>query len=111
MTFKEMVSWAADFDHFLGCRSRTWAGQVDCVHECLRRKLVVGQLSCSSDRTNVQWSDISVDYLKQMSLWKCDYLSCIPAQWSVADLSRFCTDRDDWGVFVSTFACLWGGRW
>ena len=69
---------------------------------------MVGQLSCSSDRTNVQWSDISVEYLKQMSLWKCDYLSCIPAQWSMAHLSRFCTDRDDWGIFVSMFACLWG---
>ena len=61
-TFLEMVSWAEEFDQFLGRHSRTWAGQVGYVHDCLRRKLVVGQLSCSSDRTNVQWSDVSVDW-------------------------------------------------
>ena len=70
---------------------------------------MVGQLlSWSSGRTNVQWSDVSVDCMKQMSPDVCDYLSRVPAKWSAADLSRFCTDRDDWGVFVSTFACLWG---
>ena len=69
---------------------------------------MVGQLSCSSRRANVRWSDVSVECLKQMSPDVCDYLSRVPAKWSAADLSRFCTDRDDWGVFVSMFACLWG---
>ena len=69
---------------------------------------MVGQLSCSSGRTNVQWSEVSVDCLKQLSPDVCDYLSRVPAKWSARDLSRFCTDRDDWGVFVSMFACLWG---
>ena len=69
---------------------------------------MVGQLSWSSGRTNVQWSDVSVDCMKQMSPDVCDYLSRVPAKWSAADLSRFCTDRDDWGVLVSMFACLWG---
>ena len=69
---------------------------------------MVGQLSWSSGRTNVQWKDVSVDCLKQMSLDVCDYLSHVPAQWSAVDLSRFCTDRDDWGILVSMWACLWG---
>ena len=69
---------------------------------------MVGQLSWCSGRTNVQWSDVSVDCLKQLSPDVCDYLSRVPAKWSARDLSRFCTDRDDWGVFVSMFACLWG---
>ena len=69
---------------------------------------MLGQLSSSPGRTNVQWSDVSVDCLKQMSPDVCDYLSRVPAKWSAADLSRFCTDRDDWGVLVSMFACLWG---
>ena len=69
---------------------------------------MVGQLSWCSGRTNVQWSDVSVDCLKQLSPDVCDYLSHVPAKWSAADLSRLCTDRDDWGVFVSMFACLWG---
>ena len=68
---------------------------------------MLGQLSSSSGRTNVQWSEVSVDCLKQMSPDVCDYLSRVPAKWSAADLSRFCTDRDDWGVLVSMFACLW----
>ena len=108
-TFLEMVSWAEEFDQFLGRQSRTWAWQVGYVHSFLRRKLVLGQLSSSSGRTNVQWSDVSVDCLKQLSPDVCDYLSRVPAKWSSADLSRLCTDRDDWGVFVSMFACLWGG--
>ena len=69
---------------------------------------MVGQLSWCSGRTNVQWKDVSVDCLKQMSLDVCDYLSHVPAQWSAVDLSRFCTDRDDWGILVSMWACLWG---
>ena len=107
-TFMEMVSWAEEFDKFLGRHSSTWAGQVGYAHDRLRRKLVVGQLSSSSGRTNVQWSDVSVDCLKRLSPDVCDYLSRVPAKWSARDLSRFCTDRDDWGVFVSMFACLWG---
>ena len=69
---------------------------------------MLGQLSSSSGRTNVQWSDVSVDCLKRLSPDVCDYLSRVPAKWNARDLSRFCTDRDDWGVFVSMFACLWG---
>ena len=44
----------------------------------------------------------------------CDYLSRVPGEWSrrdrlsAADLSRFCLDRDDWGIFVPMWACLWG---
>ena len=104
----EMVLWAEEFDKFLGRRSQTWARQVTYVHIFLRRKLVLGQLSVSPGRTNVQWSKVSVEYLKKMSPDVCEYLSHIPAKWSVADLSRLCTDRDDWGIFVSMFACLWG---
>ena len=69
---------------------------------------MLGQLSCSSRRANVRWSDVSVECLQQMSPDVCDYLSRVPAQWSAADLSRYCTDRDNWGVFASMFACLWG---
>ena len=107
-TFKEMVSWAEEFDKSLGLKSTTWAGQVGYVHEFLRRKLVLGQLMSSSGLDDLQWSEVSVDILKQMSPDVGDYLSRVPAKWSAADLSRYCTDRDDWGVFVSMFACLWG---
>ena len=107
-TFKEMVSWAEDFDQFLGRKSATWAGQVGYVHDFLRRKLVLGQLSSSSGRTDLEWSEVSVDCLKQMSPDVGDYFSRVPAKWSAAELSRYCTDRDDWGVFVPMFACLWG---
>ena len=107
-TFLEMVSWAEELDQFLERQSTTWAEQVGYLHEFLRRKLVLGQLSSSSGRTNVQWSEVSVDCLKQMSPDVCNYLSKVPAKWSAADLSRFCTDRDDCGILVSMFACLWG---
>ena len=69
---------------------------------------MLGHLSSSFGCIDLHWSEVSVDCLKQMSLDVCDYLSHVPAKWSAADLSRFCTDRDDWGVFVSMFACLWG---
>ena len=113
-TFLETVSWAAEFDEFLGRRSTTWAGQVGYVHDFLRRKFVLGQLSSSPGRINVDWSEVSVENLKQMSPDVCDYLSRVPGEWSrrdrlsAADLSRFCLDRDDWGIFVPMWACLWG---
>ena len=69
---------------------------------------MLGQLSSCSGRTNVQWSEVSVDCLKQVSPDVCGYLSRVPAKWNAADLSRFCTDRDDWGILVSMWACLWG---
>ena len=72
---------------------------------------MIGQLSSfssSSHHTNLQWSEVLVDSLKQMSPDVCEYLARAPAKWSARDLSRFCTDRDDWGVLVSMFACLWG---
>ena len=96
-TFQEMVSWAEDFDQFLMQKSTTWTGQVGYVHDFLRRKLVLGQLSSSSGCADLQWSEVSVDCLKQMSPDMGDYLSRVPAKWSAADLSRYCTDRDDWG--------------
>ena len=46
--------------------------------------------------------------LKQLSPDVCGYLARAPAKWTAADLSRFCTDRDDWGILVSMWACLWG---
>ena len=49
-----------------------------------------------------------MDCMKRMSPDVCQYLARAPAKWSARDLSRFCTDRDDWGVFVSMFACFWG---
>ena len=103
-TFEQTVSWAEAFDQFLGSQSRTWVGQVGYVHDFLRRKFVLGQLSSSSGRTNVQWSEVSVDCLKQVSPDACGYLSRVPAKWNAADLSRFCTDRDDWGILASMFA-------
>ena len=69
---------------------------------------MVGQLSCSSRRANVCWSDVSVECLKQMSPDVNDCLSSLPAKWSAADLSLYCTDRDNCGVFASMFACSWG---
>ena len=107
-SFVEMVSWAEEFDQFLWRRSKTWAEQVGYVHDFLRRKLVLGQLSSSSARTQVQWSQVSVNCLKQLSPDVCGYLARAPAKWTAADLSRFCTDRDDWGILVSMWACLWG---
>ena len=107
-SFLEMVSWAEEFDKFLWLRSTTWGDQVGYVHDFLRRKLVLGQLSSSPARTQVQWSEVSVNCLKQMSPDVCGYLASAPAKWTAADLSRYCTDRDDWGVLVSMWACLWG---
>ena len=106
-TFKDMVMWAEEFDQFLGRKSTTWAGQAGYVRDFLRRKLVLGQLS-SSSCADLQWSQVPLDMLKRMSPDQADYLSRVPAKWSAADLSRYCTDRDDWGVFVSMYACLWG---
>ena len=106
-TFKDMVMWAEEFDQFLGRKSTTWAGQVGYVRDFLRRKLVLGQLS-SSSCADLRWSQVPLDMLKRMSPDQADYLSRVPAKWSAADLSRYCTDRDDWDVFVSMYACLWG---
>ena len=103
-----MVSWAEEFDQFLGRQSRTWARSVGFIHNFFRRKFVLGQLSSSSGRANVRWSEVSVENLKQMSPDLCDYLSRVPAKWNAADLSRFCTDRDDCGIFVLMWACSWG---
>ena len=107
-TFLEMVSWAEEFDQFLGRQSRTWARSVGFIHNFFRRKFVLGQLSSSSGRANVRWSEVSVENLKQMSPDLCDYLSRVPAKWNAADLSRFCTDHDDCGIFVLMWACSWG---
>ena len=100
-TFKEMVSWAVEFDQSLGLKSKTWAGQVGYVHSFLRRKLVLGQLLSSSGCADLQWSEVSVDILKQMSPDVGKYFSHVPAKWNAADLSRYCTDRDDWGGVAS----------
>ena len=107
-TFKEMVLWAEEFDKFLGWKSATWRGQNGYVHDFLRRKLVLGQLSASSSRADVDWSEVPMDILMRMSPDQGGHLTSVPAKWSAAQLSRYCTERDDWGVFVSMFACLWG---
>ena len=49
-----------------------------------------------------------MENLKQMSPDLCDYWSRVPAKWNAADLSRFCADRDDCGIFVLLWACSWG---
>ena len=105
-TFKDMVVWAEEFDEFLGRKSTTWAGQSGYVRHFMRRKLVLGQLS-SGSCGDLSWSEVPIDMLKRMSPDQHDFLSCVPSKWSVADLSRYCTERDDWGVFVSMYACLW----
>ena len=106
-TVKEMVAWAEEFDEFLGQKSMVWAGQVGYVHDSLRRKLVLGQLS-SSCCADVQWSEVPIDILKRMSPDQGGYLSRVPVKWTAADVSRYIAERDDWGVFVSMFSCLWG---
>ena len=102
-----MVLWAEEFDKFLGLKSTTWAGQVGYVRDFLRRKLVLGQLSASAPR-DVDWSQVPMDMLVRMSPDQGGHLSSFPAGWSAAQVSRYSTERDDWGVFVSMFACLWG---
>ena len=69
---------------------------------------MLGQLMSSSGLADLRWSEVSVDILKQMSPDVGEYLYRVPVKWSVADVSRYCTDRDDWGVFVSMWGCLWG---
>ena len=113
-TFLETVSWTVEFDEFLTRQSTTWARQVGYLHDFLRRKFVLGQLSSSPGCTNVEWSEVSAENLRQLSPDVCEYLSRVPgtsgprATLSAADLSRFCLDRDDWGIFVPMWACLWG---
>ena len=107
-TFKEVVMWAEDFDELLTKKCPAWAKMFPYTHDFLRRKLVLGQFIHSSHRSKLQWEEIPVDMLKRMAPDQGDYLSSLPARWSCADVSRWCFERDDWGPFVSMFACLWG---
>ena len=68
---------------------------------------MLGQLSASAPR-GVDWSQVPMDMLVRMSPDQGGHLSSFPAGWSAAQVSRYSTERDDWGVFVSMFACLWG---
>ena len=45
--------------------------------------------------------------MQQMSPDVHDCFSHVPAEWNVADLSQFCTDRDDRGIFVPVWAHMW----
>ena len=68
---------------------------------------MLGQWLSSSGRTNVRWSEVPVGTLQQMSPDVHDCFSHVPAEWNVADLSQFCTDRDDCGIFVPVWARMW----
>ena len=69
---------------------------------------MLGQFLSSSGHTNVRWSEVSVGTLQKMSPDVHDCFSHVPAEWNVADLSQFCTDRDDRGIFVPVWAHMWG---
>ena len=107
-TFKEVVLWAEQFDEHMTKKCSAWPKMLPYTHYFLRRKLVLGQLVHSSHWSKLQWDDIPLDILRRMTPDQNDYLSSFPAKWSSADASRWCFERDDWGVFVSMFACLWG---
>ncbi len=72
----------------------------------LVRMLLLGCLA--HEALPVDWNEVPVSLLPKMGPDENGHLSCFDDTWSIGDVSRFMFDRDDWGIFVGMFACLWG---
>ena len=105
--FEQCVQAAADFDEGLAKQSPVWRKMMGYVRAFLRRKLVLGALRNTphTDR-NVDWGLVPLSLLQAMCPDQHDALGRFPSSWSARDVSNFVLGREDWGVLVSMYCCL-----
>ena len=75
------------------------------VHAFLVRKLFLGCLQYGS--LKVDWSRTRVATIGEIVPDECMFLQHLPSTLSMAEASRFFFSREDWGVFIPMFACVW----
>ena len=106
-SFKRGVAAVNLLDEAMSKVCSAWKSTVTYGHAFLRRKLILGELCATpvSDRC-VNWADLSIADLRAVSPDQQELLDMFPAKWSAQDVSLFCFDRCDWGMFASLFGCL-----
>ena len=56
---------------------------------------------------DVQWDEVPISSLREVSADEGENLQLFPPEWSAAQLSSFICQRPDWGFLVSAFLCIW----
>jgi len=69
----------------------------------LHRKLLLGLLQTRA----VDWQAVSAAQVRAASPDEGNHLECFPRSWSAREISLVIFSRPDWGLLVSSFACMW----
>jgi hypothetical protein len=77
------------------------------VTDFIVRKLCLGRLCSVTQRGAVDWDDVSIAALRQLSADAKEHLSTLPDGWSAAQVSSFICGRPDWPMLASMYMCLW----
>ena len=72
----------------------------------LCRKVTLARLVEVPVQHRRDWSTVPASELRKFD--DSDVLKSFRSKWTSADISRTLFDRDDWGIFATTFGCLWG---